>query len=392
MRYVFEGFELDSEARMLHRGGEAVAVEPQVFDLIALLCDHAGKVVTRDEMIEAVWGGRIVSDSAISARIAAARKALGDDGKAQRVIKTVSRRGLQLVAAPREGAPPAGATARSTPLPVAAPGIRFTRSSTGPAIAYALSGGGPPVVRSYPGSHLEFEWTVRRERAVFDLVHEGNRLLRVDHVGIGLSEGLIDPPNFEDMAEDLVRAADAAGLADFIVFSESGGCHTALRLAALYPDRVRRLIIMGGYVEGRARRGGGPDFLRGMVEENWTDGEGSLISAFAHSYDPEGPRDEVMEHAELSRMALRKPSHLLYRDAINEVSNADILEQIRCPTLIAHSRNDAVHPLEQARKLAAGIADAELLVLESANHLPYPGHPCWGAFAAGVRAFLDADR
>ena len=80
------------------RGDGPRPVAPQVFDLLQLLAENPDRVVTRDEIIEGVWGGRIVSESAISARIASARKAVGDSGKSQSVIRTVQRRGLQFVA------------------------------------------------------------------------------------------------------------------------------------------------------------------------------------------------------------------------------------------------------------------------------------------------------
>ena len=110
MRYAFSDCILDTDDQTLTRKGVSVPVEPQVFELLHLLIGQAGKLVSRDQIIDAVWNGRIVSDSAVSARIAAARKAVGDDGKAQKVIQTVSRRGLRFVAsleqakdAPRSG-------------------------------------------------------------------------------------------------------------------------------------------------------------------------------------------------------------------------------------------------------------------------------------------------
>ncbi|MCE8508581.1 winged helix-turn-helix domain-containing protein [Ruegeria pomeroyi] len=98
MRYVFSDCVLDARRHVLLRGGAPVALEPQVFDLLHLLMRNPGRLVSRDESLAEVWNGRIVSESAISARIAAARKAVGDDGKAQRIIRTIARRGLKFVA------------------------------------------------------------------------------------------------------------------------------------------------------------------------------------------------------------------------------------------------------------------------------------------------------
>jgi len=104
MTLSFGEFELDIDAAELRSAGNRIDVEPQVFDLIALLATNAGRCVTKDEIIDQVWDGRIVSDSAISTRINAARKALGDDGSAQRIIKTVHGRGFRFDLTPQSEA------------------------------------------------------------------------------------------------------------------------------------------------------------------------------------------------------------------------------------------------------------------------------------------------
>lgn len=99
MRYQFADCELDTARHEFRAGRETIKLEPQVFDLLVLLARHPGRLISRDELIAEIWGGRIVSESAISARINAARKAVGDDGERQVVIATVPRRGIKLVAA-----------------------------------------------------------------------------------------------------------------------------------------------------------------------------------------------------------------------------------------------------------------------------------------------------
>jgi DNA-binding winged helix-turn-helix (wHTH) protein len=96
----FDGFDVDLDAALLRSQGRVIETEPQVFELIAFLCTNSGRLIGYDEIIDKVWHGRIVSDAAIATRINAARKALGDDGTAQRVIKTVRGRGLRFQLAP----------------------------------------------------------------------------------------------------------------------------------------------------------------------------------------------------------------------------------------------------------------------------------------------------
>ncbi len=98
MKYSFGGFELDLTKVELRAEGEARPLEPQVFALIAYLVENRERLVSRDELLEKVWDGRLVSDSALASRVKAARQALGDDGKAQRFIRTIHGKGFRFVA------------------------------------------------------------------------------------------------------------------------------------------------------------------------------------------------------------------------------------------------------------------------------------------------------
>lgn len=97
MRYLFEDYVLDPDRRELRRAGEHVELEPQVFDLLEFLIRTRDRVASRDDLLEAVWQGRIVSESTLSSRINAARAAIGDNGTAQRLIRTLLRKGVRFV-------------------------------------------------------------------------------------------------------------------------------------------------------------------------------------------------------------------------------------------------------------------------------------------------------
>lgn len=101
MIYSFDDCRLDTARFELRRGGALVPVEPQVFDLLRVLVEARERVVSRDELFERVWKGRLVSDAALSSRIKAARRAVGDDGAAQRLIRTVHGRGFRFTGAVR---------------------------------------------------------------------------------------------------------------------------------------------------------------------------------------------------------------------------------------------------------------------------------------------------
>jgi len=102
LRYLFEEWVLDTDCRELRRGTNLVAVEPQVFDLLAYLVQHRDRVVSKDDLLASVWHGRVISESALFNRINAARSAIGDTGERQALIKTLPRRGLRFVGAVQE--------------------------------------------------------------------------------------------------------------------------------------------------------------------------------------------------------------------------------------------------------------------------------------------------
>jgi DNA-binding winged helix-turn-helix (wHTH) protein len=97
LRYSFESYVLDLDRRELRSGDHAVAVEPQVFDLLAYLIRNRDRVITQDDLLAGVWKGRIVSESTLRSRINAARAAIGDNGEEQRLIRTLPRRGFRFV-------------------------------------------------------------------------------------------------------------------------------------------------------------------------------------------------------------------------------------------------------------------------------------------------------
>src|SRR6202161_3887093 len=98
----FADCELNLDRIVLRRGGEEIRVEPQVFDVLAYLVKHRGTVVRQEELLDAIWGDRFVSESALTTRIKAVRQAVGDDGSQQLIIRTVHGKGYEFVATVEE--------------------------------------------------------------------------------------------------------------------------------------------------------------------------------------------------------------------------------------------------------------------------------------------------
>jgi DNA-binding winged helix-turn-helix (wHTH) protein len=127
---TFEELELDLSQVERRRSGARVRVEPQVFEVLAYLVNHRDRVVPKEELMDSVWGGQFVSETAVTSRIKQARQAIGDNGQAQRLIRTVHGRGYQLVGRAREAGPVSGA--RREP-------VRYAVSD-GLQIAYQVTG------------------------------------------------------------------------------------------------------------------------------------------------------------------------------------------------------------------------------------------------------------
>jgi TolB-like protein len=115
LRYLFEEYAFDTDRRELHRGADVVSVAPQVFDLLDYLIRNRERVVSKDDLINAIWNGRIVSDAALTTRLNAARSALGDSGEEQRLIKTLPRKGFRFVGPVREAQGAGGAATADNP-------------------------------------------------------------------------------------------------------------------------------------------------------------------------------------------------------------------------------------------------------------------------------------
>jgi len=136
LRYLFENYTFDIERRELHRGADAVSITPQVFDLLDYLIRNRERVVSKDELIGAVWNGRSVSDAALTTRLNAARNAIGDSGEEQRLLKTLPRKGFRFVGSVQEARTPAVASV------AAHPGEQDPERIAGPELSCAVDGEG----------------------------------------------------------------------------------------------------------------------------------------------------------------------------------------------------------------------------------------------------------
>jgi len=183
VEFSFGDHVLDLDRRELRRGAELVALEPQVFDLLVYLVQNSDRVVSKDDMLAKIWSGRIVSESTLTSRISALRRAIGDSGEAQRLIRTVPRKGLRFVGSVEEAR---NAAAPPRPLPT---------SSDKPSIAvlpFANIGGDPEQEYFADGMVEEIITALSRIRWLFVIARNSSftykgRAVDVKQVGRDLN-------------------------------------------------------------------------------------------------------------------------------------------------------------------------------------------------------------
>ncbi len=393
VRYEFADCVLDTESYQLQRFGTAVPVEPQVFELLSLLVENAGKLVSKDKIIERVWDGRIVSEATISARINAARTAVGDNGKSQAVIRTVQRRGLELVAPVETDCnemSPAGMAKRTQT-------IHFVRSDDGTSIAYARSGDGSPVVRAgHFLTHLEKDWSSPVWGPYLKELSSRYSLIRYDQRGTGLSEAELKGTRIEDYVADLKAVVDAAGLETFPLVASSQGVPISIVFAAAYPERVSRLVLYGGFAQGRARRdhqyaNDEANALMALIRSGWGKPDSPFMVAFTSVFCPGASKEEMDNMVEIQLASTSAENAATIRAAFDQFDVSACLPQVRVPTLIIHANGDAVHPVTQGRWLASEIPGAEFLQVESNNHVYLPSDPAWRQIVDAQLEFLSRE-
>lgn len=393
MRYRFADCVLDTQTLRLERRDEAVPVEPQVYDLLAVLVQNPTRVISKDELIETVWQGRIVSDATISTRINAARSAVGDDGTKQAIIRTIQRRGIEL------RVPVEMETGKDKPKSVetAKPQrqrIKYATSRDGTRIAYAQSGSGPPILRlSHHLSHLEMDWHSQLWRPLFDRLGAHNTLVRFDGRGTGLSDSNLEGAMIDDYVADLSAVVDAADIDNFPLITHLQSTPVALRFIADNPGRVSRLVVQEGYVRGRSLREGAQDSpdadpVIALMQTGWGDPNNGFMRGFASMIMPSASAEEINQMIHLIASVAKPEDVVMARRIIDKFTAEDCLSKVDIPCLVIHARNDPIHPVEEARELAMGIPDSELLIVESSHTVCTPSDPTWEEQVSAMMDFL----
>src|SRR4051812_25858186 len=167
LRYHFEDYVIDPERRELHRGVDAVSISPQSFDLLDYLIRNRERVISKDDLIKAIWNGRSVSDAALTTRLNAARTAIGDSGEEQRLIKTLPRKGFRFVAPVREAQGPAGTATADNPIEPPGPALTLPDKPSIAILPFANLSSDPEQAYFADGMAEDIITALSRFRALF---------------------------------------------------------------------------------------------------------------------------------------------------------------------------------------------------------------------------------
>jgi pimeloyl-ACP methyl ester carboxylesterase/DNA-binding winged helix-turn-helix (wHTH) protein len=393
--YSFDDYELDTQRQELRRGGELVAVEPQVFAVLTQLLTHRDRVVDKEELLDAVWRTRFVTESALTSRVKAARRAIGDDGSTQRSIRTIHGRGYRFVGdvtVRGEGTPTPRAADDEQELDLE---VRYCRAPDGVRIACATMGTGRPLVQAANWlTHLRHDASSLVWRHWVRDLSSRYRLVRYDERGCGMSDWDAPDVSFDDWVQDLETVVDAIGLERFPLLGVSQGGAVAATYAARHPERLSHLILYGAFPLGRTRRARGEPELRDaalmldLLETGWGRDESPFGRMFASQFMPEGSPEQWAAFVEVQRRTTSAENAKRLMTVSAGIDVTELAATISTPTLVLHARHDRRVPMEQGQLFADLIPGARFVALESHNHILLGGEPAWDTFLDEVDRFL----
>lgn len=273
--------------------------------------------------------------------------------------------------------------------------IRFARSHDGVRLGYAETGSGMPLIKAATWlSHLEHDRSSPVWSHVVGELSDRYRYVRYDERGCGLSDWMVKDLSFESWVRDLETVVEAIGVKRFALLGISQGASIAIAYAVRHPDRVTHLVLHGGYARGRLVRSNTKqqreesETMVKLAELGWGRSDPSFRQFFTSQFIPGGTPAQHQWFNELERISTSPENAGRFMNEFGRIDVTALLPQIKCPTLVLHSRRDVRVPFDEGRLLATAIPDAQFVPIDSGNHLLLRDEPGWNEWLAEVFAFL----
>jgi pimeloyl-ACP methyl ester carboxylesterase/DNA-binding winged helix-turn-helix (wHTH) protein len=386
---TFGECRLDPVGGQLYRNGAVVPLAPKAFALLEYMARRPGRLISKHELLAAVWPGVYVTDAVLKTTVRDLRRALEDDSHAPRFIETAHRRGYRFVAggAGRAGeGGVAGATGTASlpafpapPALPAPPAVKYAHSEN-VNIAYQVVGSGPRDIVFVMGwvSHLEYFWNEPSFARFLSRLAANARLILFDKRGTGRSDPvpISELPTLERRLDDVRAVMEAAGSERAVLMGVSEGGPLCSLFAATYPKRTEALVMIGSY----ARRLRDHDYPWGATPEERDRFSQTIIDEWGgpvgiEERAPSRAHDPVFREwwASYLRMGASPGAAVALTRMNAEIDVRDVLPSIRVPTLVLHRSGDRCLKVEEGRFLASRIPGAQFIELPGDDHLPFVG-------------------
>jgi pimeloyl-ACP methyl ester carboxylesterase/DNA-binding winged helix-turn-helix (wHTH) protein len=391
--YRFGPFQLDARERRLSRGAEVIPLRLKVFDTLRVLVENAGRLVTKQELLDTVWPETTVEENNLNHNVSVLRKALGEKVTGQQYIETVPRVGYRFAAAVETTEPLAEAAVATAAK--ARQDIRYCMTSDGVRLAYASIGTGPPLVKASNWlTHLDFEWGSPIWRHWWSALSLHHRVIRYDERGNGMSQRDVSDVSVDTWVRDLETVVDAAGLDRFPLLGISRGGPIAIAYAVKHPERVTHLVLYGAFAAG-LNHVGKPHELEArhavisLTRLGWGLDNAAFRKMFTLRYIPEATPEQEQWFDALQRMSTSPENAARLMQLGDNLDIRPMLPQVTTPTLVIHCDRDQAIPADWGRHIAATIPNARYVSLPGTNHLMLEEEPAWAMFLEELGLFLD---
>jgi len=361
--------------------------------VLEYLAARPGQLISKDELLAAIWPGVFLGDGALKVCVSEIRRALDDDARKPRIIETAHRRGYRFIAevvgTPPKAAIPVGPSTSLPRLPV-----QYARSGE-VNIAYQVLGSGPIDLVFVMGwvSHLEYFWKEPSFARFLLRLAKFSRLILFDKRGTGLSDRTAQLPSLEERMEDVGAVLNAVGSRRAVLLGVSEGGPMCSLFAATYPEKTEALIMIGTY----ARRLRAADYPWGPtpeeheafcrdILEHWGGPVGIEARAPSVAADP-----AFREWwAAYLRMGASPAAAVALTRMNAQIDVRHVLPTIRVPTLVLHRTGDRCLLVEEGRYVASLISSARFVELPGDDHLPFVGDQ--DALLDEIERFLTVER